>query len=1192
MAARSSGSTASGMHELDRITHALATKRLDAHLFERCATDFLIEVYPGLSPIPGGTDWGRDADVHGTANPVPPRLLVTSSRSIEGVKENMVSGLKSLAKHCVKVERVVLANPALINEQQRQKLRNKARELGVTIDAFHDRDFFASKLRRDGEWRKALLGLSGEPISLSRVPSHLAEHPWASIPLVGREAEIELLQANRGDAILVGAPGVGKTRLAAALANAVFVDVDIAESSQVANDLRWLQPELVVLDDAGQHSDLVRYLTKLRRSENDLLSYRIVCVCWPDEIAAIEDLLPGAQQIEIPLLERQYIDQIILSMGVRSQLARQEIIDQAEGRPGWAIAITDILTKTQQWDSLLSGRVLLGEVARYLRRARVGTEAIHLLTTIAALGGIIDNHIPALATSLNLPVPIARQLLLGAAHSGLLDSINSYAIGGRQTRHYSVRPPMLADALVAEHAFRSAVPAVDLLSLADAWPDALGQITRSAITSALMGADARFVAGELIRRYRDGSAATSPGLGALAQLYACIDPQTGREVLSWARAEFKSVCQTGDGDAKQLETIVELAELLARRYLFAEAVHLILDIGMLDARPTNQFPSHPLRAYESLITDYHPDLAPPPGLRQLVANTTDVWLAQNFNAPRAYEVYGAAISSLLSIHRSGRYLDAANRRQVNIVETVVSPLEIEDIYESIWPQIKERLISAPPLTVRCAIEEATNYLRIGGGHDRPFGINHPDDAIEAANRFGAKIFLDLAEVVADKPGLTVLLERSASRFGLNLSLQPMGSDLALFFVDIERGERWEEATTSALEAIKEATAAWGVEDPSTVIDRLIDLRTQLDICHLKWPNRVEWVCQALSESVPNPLTWVEAAIAGGLFPEAEPFVRAAVSRSAPIPQGLIEKALEDHRARWRFIDSILSVEEFRGEVQYVLDHLAPSDYPVVEAMAFRKGLSVERQRQLLTIPSVAARGAAAFALARPVHADDDNWPPAELESDWLTAIQLFDPAATPEVRDHQLRSLFVFLRDRYPGTLADYMKLRLRKLANREVWTPFDELIQGLHLLPSNDKTGLLREFRESRVAWLLLRYMPGNDLEWISESLDQGLITIEEVLGFRKGLRLTPEPSIADLARLLVPRGMEPERVAAVAEFGIGWGEGSERASKLMDQFEALSESEDDNISAVGRAGLKIFSKKRESALERERVKRIRGDL
>ena len=46
------------MHDLDRIEHALATKRLSSELFERCSQDMLSEVYVALSPIPGGTTGG------------------------------------------------------------------------------------------------------------------------------------------------------------------------------------------------------------------------------------------------------------------------------------------------------------------------------------------------------------------------------------------------------------------------------------------------------------------------------------------------------------------------------------------------------------------------------------------------------------------------------------------------------------------------------------------------------------------------------------------------------------------------------------------------------------------------------------------------------------------------------------------------------------------------------------------------------------------------------------------------------------------------------------------------------------------------------------------------------------------------------------------------------------------------------
>jgi hypothetical protein len=168
------------VHELDRIEQALASKRLDHNAFERCAQDLLIEIYPGLSPIPGGTDWGRDADVH-RGDTVPTRLLVTASRTLKGVRDNMRKGIASMKQHGVPLDRVVLANPALLSQLDRNSLYRFAKERGATVEAIYDRGFFASTLRRDGEWRSRLLGLSSDPITLSGVPSDLAESPWAQL---------------------------------------------------------------------------------------------------------------------------------------------------------------------------------------------------------------------------------------------------------------------------------------------------------------------------------------------------------------------------------------------------------------------------------------------------------------------------------------------------------------------------------------------------------------------------------------------------------------------------------------------------------------------------------------------------------------------------------------------------------------------------------------------------------------------------------------------------------------------------------------------------------------------------------------------------------------------------------------------------------------------------------------------------
>ena len=98
----------------------------------------------------------------------------------------------------------------MLSLTDREKLIKSARNAGAVLDVsdIFDGGFFISKLRRDGFWRKELLGLPSGPVTLSPVARNLAESPWVGLPLVARQGDLEELDCS-DDVMLTGPVGRG-----------------------------------------------------------------------------------------------------------------------------------------------------------------------------------------------------------------------------------------------------------------------------------------------------------------------------------------------------------------------------------------------------------------------------------------------------------------------------------------------------------------------------------------------------------------------------------------------------------------------------------------------------------------------------------------------------------------------------------------------------------------------------------------------------------------------------------------------------------------------------------------------------------------------------------------------------------------------------------------------------------------------
>ena len=86
------------------------------------------------------------------------------------------------------------------------------------------------------------------------------------------------------------------------------------------------------------------------------------------------------------------------------------------------------------------------------------------------------------------------------------------------------------------------------------------------------------------------------------------------------------------------------------------------------------------------------------------------------------------------------------------------------------------------------------------------------------------------------------------------------------------------------------------------------------------------------------------------------------------------------------------------------------------------------------------------------------------------------------------------------------------------------------------------------------------------------------------------PDAPVEALAKLLVPRGIDPARIASLRLYGQYSGSLSSWYQSTIDSFTAMLQEEDPNVKAVATAGVQLFTRQRDQAALSERLQRIRG--
>jgi hypothetical protein len=594
---------------------------VDPYTFERCAVALMTNHYKNVVAVEGGSDGGRDADIYGPIVDDPDsrgRILVTTGDSLDNLKSSHRTwqGFWKSGQP-FRVDQLVMVTSNPLSDAKRRTILKYCGDHALPVPTFYTRQWLVESLRKDPEWRTELTGVRGRLEAVVARPSEASDDRR----LVGREDDIERLRsalARTKDICLIGVPGVGKSRILAELAGDAHFIEPLARD-YLTDDLVATDPEVVVLDDAHLQLKLLEELVRIRGREQ--LRFRILAVSWPGSESKVEALLTDPTPVELDRLARLDLDEVIQQRGVQGIRARTVVLNQSDGRPGWAVLLSDLVVDGDG-EGLSTGQPLLDQVSN-LAHAISGSAALSdALACIAALRTASLEDLELVADFTGVRYSDLLDWLEATAHSGLVERnmeqwtvlrplqtlvVASTFFGERKRRRWAsfaarLQPDRRLDRTILEVA--STAPSAEVRHLVDAW------FTHAA------------------------AEAVDADTLALVELYGQIDEQAGDNAVALARRVLDAPreVQTLSGGIT-LDPIGSAAERMIRtsfrRTCSREASRGLLDLAIDDDRPRHQHPDHPMRVIQEMAQYLDPDAGPVDVLRERILTHGLEWFDES-----------------------------------------------------------------------------------------------------------------------------------------------------------------------------------------------------------------------------------------------------------------------------------------------------------------------------------------------------------------------------------------------------------------------------------------------------------------------------------------------------------------------------------------------------------------------------------
>ena len=1176
------------MNLVTRVEHALDTRSVLPGDFERCACAFLMAQYPTLSPVEGGHDLGRDADIYlagGDPTKIG-RVLITTGDPAA----NLHNGLKRMREEGLPIGFVVMACLGPASGTLRTRLDEICAKYDVPPPRVFARDWFLPRLVADPAWRELLLGVRGRVGALLERPLDLLDNQVGQPALVGRDADLSLLRealSGGDDVVISGVAGVGKTRLVVELGGeAVFLTP--GRHDQPVDDLLLVRPQVVVVDDAHARTADLQALRLARHQEG--LSFAIVATTWPELTDAVLEALPDARPVPIGRLDRSDMNTLIEAIGVTGHHARTTVLRQADGRPGWALALCELFISGDGL-RVFTGAALATNVERLLRRVTESQTALDALACVAALGYADIDALHTLAPRLGMAPAEVVALMNRLARGGLIDQVE---------RGWQLLPALRAP-LVARWFFAD-TPGRPWTSLREAFPDKALPLADAVIAAAQTGAvPARVAAEEWVTGLPVPSTWDS-GLLAVVSSYSTLDEDAARRAVNAARTILAEPRHVEHIAGVELDLVgAAAARQLARAaqlWLLPEAISGLLDLAVDETRPRSRQADDPVRVLADLAGRIDPDFGTDIEVRARLLEAVLAWLDRSPD-PRRWLVTAELLRAVFRVEASGSWSEPSVPHTITISRGIEPGPHLERLV-ALWDRVHAALTttakagpqSCPPEAFAHLVDLAGDWLRLAAGH-APTPAQPGAETRAVAARGAQRIIESLRPHVQPVPGLAYRAHwhLSLAFFGQEPTRLPVGDfdvdpDLRDLVGDLDvhdgyDAKDWLAEQTATIDALAARLAKLG---PAGGTARLRDLLGQAALAGE--PTDGGLVADRMAPHLAEPAAWFHAAAAASV----PSLLTAALTRclddpQVRLPDDAVAAVLEDESMRAGVLAGVLRRNRIDDTAEVVLQRLRAADAQQL-AWLFARDTADGLLHRLLEHPIPAIAGAAAVSFTfgdRPGPALPDAW--QQRWADVVVGTRAEDLASHSRGR---LGDLLEDLARRNPDLFTAWFTRRLDETEHHDaITTPRPRGCEA-HLahLPSAQRERLARRCAGLRGGPRLLRHLLGRDRDLARRLLDEGVVTTAELLEVIEDQR---HGALEQIGPLLLDHGVSPTQIARRASHIHHWV-GSESAAhqRLLDYFDDLARRVP-ALTAVAEAGRREQIALRDAASAREQRERTR---